>query len=225
MQRNTDYSVRRTFPEATEESLGRFAEEDSPLDSISDSLGLFGSFDKLTKSSENRYIDFHKKSRGGAEKGSILGTGRRSYCTSAKPQTSSRMFSSSSTASRTSTSTSTSSSSAASASTASISNGMFESSYLSRASDVESYSRHHNRNQNQIRNLNRKVTFSSSFTIVPTYECFNLCTYCNFRTNVRSDESKMMTMEAVAETLTRLREQNESRPLTAVHEILILSGI
>ena len=223
MQRNTDYSVRRTFPEAKEESLGRFAEEDSPLDSISDSLGLFGSFDKLTKSSENRYIDFHKKSRGGAEKGSILGTGRRSYCTSAKPQTSSRMFSSSSTASRTSTSTP--SSSAASASSAFIYNGMFESSYLSPASDEESYSRHHNRNQNQIRNLNRKVTFSSSFTIVPTYECFNLCTYCNFRTNVRSDESKMMTMEAVAETLTRLREQNESRPLTAVHEILILSGI
>ncbi|CAM9857489.1 unnamed protein product [Heterosigma akashiwo] len=25
------------------------------------------------------------------------------------------------------------------------------------------------------------VTFSSSYTLVPTYECFNVCTYCNFR--------------------------------------------
>jgi hypothetical protein len=25
------------------------------------------------------------------------------------------------------------------------------------------------------------ITYSSSYTIVPTYECFNVCTYCNFR--------------------------------------------
>ncbi|MFM6785145.1 MAG: 7,8-didemethyl-8-hydroxy-5-deazariboflavin synthase subunit CofG, partial [Dolichospermum sp.] len=25
------------------------------------------------------------------------------------------------------------------------------------------------------------VTYSPAYTIVPTYECFNRCTYCNFR--------------------------------------------
>ncbi len=27
------------------------------------------------------------------------------------------------------------------------------------------------------------VTYSPAYTIVPTYECFNRCTYCNFRSD------------------------------------------
>ena len=71
----------------------------------------------------------------------------------------------------------------------------------------------------------RQVSYSSSFTIVPTYECFNLCTYCNFRTNVRADESHMMTLDNVKKILIGLKQQNESMPLSAVHEILVLSGM
>ncbi|MEM9534757.1 MAG: 7,8-didemethyl-8-hydroxy-5-deazariboflavin synthase subunit CofG, partial [Cyanobacteria bacterium P01_E01_bin.45] len=25
------------------------------------------------------------------------------------------------------------------------------------------------------------VTYSAAYTLVPTYECFNRCSYCNFR--------------------------------------------
>jgi len=34
---------------------------------------------------------------------------------------------------------------------------------------------------------NTTVTFSPACTLVPTYECFNSCTYCNFKTNLPSD--------------------------------------
>ncbi|MDY6939803.1 MAG: 7,8-didemethyl-8-hydroxy-5-deazariboflavin synthase subunit CofG, partial [Cyanobacteriota bacterium] len=27
------------------------------------------------------------------------------------------------------------------------------------------------------------ITYSSAYTLVPTYECFNRCSYCNFRTD------------------------------------------
>ncbi|MFN7513027.1 MAG: 7,8-didemethyl-8-hydroxy-5-deazariboflavin synthase subunit CofG, partial [Microcystis sp.] len=29
--------------------------------------------------------------------------------------------------------------------------------------------------------MSRIVTYSPSHTLVPTYECFNRCSYCNFR--------------------------------------------
>ncbi|MCZ0905105.1 7,8-didemethyl-8-hydroxy-5-deazariboflavin synthase subunit CofG, partial [Microcoleus sp. HI-ES] len=29
--------------------------------------------------------------------------------------------------------------------------------------------------------MSRTVTYSPAYTLVPTYECFNRCTYCNFR--------------------------------------------
>ncbi|HEY9800008.1 MAG TPA: 7,8-didemethyl-8-hydroxy-5-deazariboflavin synthase subunit CofG [Leptolyngbyaceae cyanobacterium] len=59
------------------------------------------------------------------------------------------------------------------------------------------------------------TTYSPAYTIVPTYDCFNRCSYCNFRTN--PGESPWMTLSAAEEILTRLQKQN-------VCEILILSG-
>lgn len=59
------------------------------------------------------------------------------------------------------------------------------------------------------------VTYSPAHTIVPTYECFNRCDYCNFRVDPGKDH--WMTL-SVAETI--LKElQNQG-----VCEILILSG-
>jgi len=59
------------------------------------------------------------------------------------------------------------------------------------------------------------VTYSSAYTIVPTYECFNRCTYCNFRTD--PGKSPWMTLSAAESLLKPLQSQN-------ICEILILSG-
>jgi len=59
------------------------------------------------------------------------------------------------------------------------------------------------------------ITYSPAYTIVPTYECFNRCTYCNFRTN--PGESPWMTLSVAEEIFRRLQKQK-------VCEILILSG-
>ncbi len=61
----------------------------------------------------------------------------------------------------------------------------------------------------------RIVTYSPAYTIVPTYECFNRCTYCNFRTN--PGKSDWLTLLEAEQLLKRLQLQN-------VVEILILSG-
>ena len=61
----------------------------------------------------------------------------------------------------------------------------------------------------------RQVTYSPAYTIVPTYECFNRCTYCNFRTD--PGESPSMSLSAAETILTKLQQQN-------ICEILILSG-
>ncbi len=59
------------------------------------------------------------------------------------------------------------------------------------------------------------VTYSPAYTIVPTYECFNRCSYCNFRVDPGSDN--WMTIDRATEILTRLQATDTS-------EILILSG-
>ncbi|MBD2450382.1 7,8-didemethyl-8-hydroxy-5-deazariboflavin synthase subunit CofG [Nostoc sp. FACHB-152] len=59
------------------------------------------------------------------------------------------------------------------------------------------------------------VSYSPAYTIVPTYECFNRCTYCNFRAN--PGESPWMTLSAAEKILKQLQKQR-------VCEILILSG-
>lgn len=59
------------------------------------------------------------------------------------------------------------------------------------------------------------VTYSPAYTIVPTYECFNHCTYCNFRTD--PGKSPWMTLANAESILKQLQNQN-------ICEILILSG-
>jgi 7,8-didemethyl-8-hydroxy-5-deazariboflavin synthase len=60
-----------------------------------------------------------------------------------------------------------------------------------------------------------QITYSPAYTIVPTYECFNYCTYCNFRVNPGVDS--WMTIDRATQILTDLQD-------TAICEILILSG-
>ena len=59
------------------------------------------------------------------------------------------------------------------------------------------------------------VTYSPAYTVVPTYECFNRCTYCNFRTE--PGQSPWLTLAEAEKTLLQLKNQN-------VCEILMLSG-
>lgn len=59
------------------------------------------------------------------------------------------------------------------------------------------------------------ITYSPAFTVVPTYECFNFCAYCNFRVSPQSD--RWLTVERARRLLKTLQKS----PIT---EILILSG-
>lgn len=59
------------------------------------------------------------------------------------------------------------------------------------------------------------VTYSPAYTLVPTYECFNRCAYCNFRAD--PGKSPWLTLSAAEAQLRRLQSQG-------VCEILILSG-
>ncbi len=59
------------------------------------------------------------------------------------------------------------------------------------------------------------ITYSPAYTIVPTYECFNRCSYCNFRVDPGAEE--WMTIDRASQLLTELQTKN-------ICEILILSG-
>lgn len=59
------------------------------------------------------------------------------------------------------------------------------------------------------------ITYSPAYTLVPTYECFNRCSYCNFRTN--PFQSPWLELETAKQILTSLEHQG-------IIEILILSG-
>ena len=59
------------------------------------------------------------------------------------------------------------------------------------------------------------VTYSPAYTLVPTYECFNRCSYCNFRTNPH--QSPWLELAQAKEILMSLQGQG-------IIEILILSG-
>ncbi|HIK46468.1 MAG TPA: 7,8-didemethyl-8-hydroxy-5-deazariboflavin synthase subunit CofG [Leptolyngbyaceae cyanobacterium M65_K2018_010] len=61
----------------------------------------------------------------------------------------------------------------------------------------------------------RVVTYSPAHTLVPTYECYNRCTYCNFRTE--PGQSAWLSLATVVQQLPHLREQG-------VIEVLVLSG-
>ncbi|MBD3885520.1 7,8-didemethyl-8-hydroxy-5-deazariboflavin synthase subunit CofG [Phormidium tenue FACHB-886] len=59
------------------------------------------------------------------------------------------------------------------------------------------------------------ITYSPAYTLVPTYECFNRCTYCNFR--VEPGQDTWLSLEQAESKLQQLRSQG-------VIEILVLSG-
>jgi 7,8-didemethyl-8-hydroxy-5-deazariboflavin synthase len=59
------------------------------------------------------------------------------------------------------------------------------------------------------------ITYSPAHTIVPTYECFNRCSYCNFRVDPGMDN--WMTLDRATQMLADLQGKN-------ICEILILSG-
>lgn len=63
--------------------------------------------------------------------------------------------------------------------------------------------------------MERIITYSPAYTLVPTYECFNRCSYCNFRRDPGQDE--WMSLQAAEEILDRLSPDE-------VIEILVLSG-
>lgn len=58
------------------------------------------------------------------------------------------------------------------------------------------------------------ATYSPAYTLVPTYECFNRCDYCNFRVN--PGQGELIPLEVA-------RSRLEALP-SEVIEILILSG-
>lgn len=59
------------------------------------------------------------------------------------------------------------------------------------------------------------VTYSPAYTVVPTYECFNRCAYCNFR--AEPGKSPWLSVTAARDQMNRLQAQG-------ICEILILSG-
>ncbi|MDB9311753.1 7,8-didemethyl-8-hydroxy-5-deazariboflavin synthase subunit CofG [Spirulina sp. CS-785/01] len=63
--------------------------------------------------------------------------------------------------------------------------------------------------------MSRVITYSPAYTLVPTYECFNRCEYCNFRTDPGEDAWLSLT-----DAEDRLRSLQD----TGVMEILLLSG-
>lgn len=63
--------------------------------------------------------------------------------------------------------------------------------------------------------ISRIVTYSPAYTLVPTYECFNRCTYCNFRTD--PGQSPWLTLAEAQEKLEKLKDLD-------ICEILVLSG-
>ncbi|MEX0270355.1 7,8-didemethyl-8-hydroxy-5-deazariboflavin synthase subunit CofG [Leptolyngbyaceae cyanobacterium UHCC 1019] len=64
--------------------------------------------------------------------------------------------------------------------------------------------------------LSRTVTYSPAYTLVPTYECFNRCTYCNFR--VDPGQNPWLSLTEAEVTMRSLPQAN------SVIEILVLSG-
>ena len=59
------------------------------------------------------------------------------------------------------------------------------------------------------------ITYSPAYTLVPTYECFNRCTYCNFRVDPHQDT--WLSLAKAEQILTQFQSQS-------ICEILILSG-
>lgn len=67
--------------------------------------------------------------------------------------------------------------------------------------------------------MRRAISYSPAYTLVPTYECFNRCSYCNFRQD--PGQSPWLSLETAAEILRSLQRLPPARRLS---EILLLSG-
>ncbi|CAE7593396.1 cofH [Symbiodinium sp. CCMP2592] len=65
----------------------------------------------------------------------------------------------------------------------------------------------------------RVVTYSPSYTMIPSYECFNTCTYCNFRSPVTKEGRDWMSDEVA-----RQRLDAPSLRAAGVDEILVMAG-
>lgn len=63
--------------------------------------------------------------------------------------------------------------------------------------------------------MNSLITYSPAYTVVPTYECFNRCSYCNFRLDV--GQEKLSTIQDIKTILQKLET-------ASIAEILVLSG-
>ena len=63
--------------------------------------------------------------------------------------------------------------------------------------------------------MNAVITYSPAYTVVPTYECFNRCSYCNFR--IDPDPDNVFSRSDIAQKIEQLDRQ-------AISEILVLSG-
>ncbi len=63
--------------------------------------------------------------------------------------------------------------------------------------------------------MTKEITYSPSYTLVPTYECFNRCSYCNFRLD--PGQGSLLTIPEAQVQLNSLKRDE-------VIEILILSG-
>ena len=59
------------------------------------------------------------------------------------------------------------------------------------------------------------ITYSPAYTLVPTYSCFNRCSYCNFR--AEPGQSPLISIEDARAKLISLQDQG-------IIELLILSG-
>ena len=75
----------------------------------------------------------------------------------------------------------------------------------------------------------RSITYSPAFTLVPTYECFNRCSYCNFRREPGEDE--WLDLEVARQRLagfSTVSEPSVGAPKSvsahSLIEVLILSG-
>lgn len=73
----------------------------------------------------------------------------------------------------------------------------------------------------------RRVSFSPAHTLVPTYECFNRCSYCNFRED--PGKAVWLSLAEAESVLTSLMTINETALEVTTHspkfiEILVLSG-
>ena len=62
---------------------------------------------------------------------------------------------------------------------------------------------------------NAVITYSPAYTVVPTYECFNRCSYCNFR--IDPDPNSIFSWTDISQKIEQLDRQ-------AITEILVLSG-